>query len=1391
MGTTLGNKDIATTGSGHQTITPPATSLNPPTPPAGPVPVPYPYTARSATASKTEAALKAGGDPVLVKGSVLDVDPPANQPSQPTGGDVVTHAVKGKAKMVEGSSNTKAGGKPVCGTGDNTCVNVMTGNEEVAQERMPILKAGGADMAGDKDGSGADKDEKGKRALPAQQAKKANKTSGPEEPECESDPVAVATGCVVDEGVDLDLPGVMALVWKRSYSSARAEAVGALGRGGWVHTFEQWIEEGEEVTTLHAGDGREIHFAKIAPGESTYHRGEQLTLTADRHGGYTVLIRAAQRSRVFSPLTAGGRPVLRAMRDAYGHEIRLEHEGERLRRVIDTAGREVRVLSDERGRVARLEVWATPPDDPDAAPALWQWVDHAYAPGGELASVTDAVGCTERYGYDALHRMVDKTLPNGVIFRYAFDEETGFCVRAWGEGGLREAHLQPDLEKGTTLASGTHEPKLYTWDRAGRVVKVETHDGSVVRESEYDDDGHLVAESDAAGNKTSYERDALGNVTKVVDAAGNETLIEYAGDHPARRTDRHGLVTEYRHDERGALIGITYPSGAAYSVAHDNDGRPTGVYGRDGALATFAYDAHHNLVHETDARGARSAYTYDALGRALSRTDALGRVTRVEHDRLGRPVAVHDADGTTQHIEYDALGLVCRHTDALGHVTEMEHQGTGVLRRLTRPDGQRWLFSYDADERLRAIKNPRGEEHAFGYDRAGRVERERTFDGRQLEYRYDKAGELARIAYPDATWIEMLRDPLGNIVEEHTPHGDVVFERDPTGRLQKATLTEANGKIVTAFEHDELGRVVAEIHGEEALRFQYDERGHRVARITPDGQTTRFYYDAVGELVAVDHEGHKVLLQHDVLGRETRRHVYQGQVDIFSAWDGADRLVERTAARAGADAQATLSRRAWTYDAAGHVARMDDARWGATEYEHDRIGQLVAAKRGRRHEVFDYDPTGSIRNVLHDLEALGRAEPFRILAGNVLAQTAEARYENDERGRRTRVIPIREGREHPDEATGYVWDCRDRLREVQKPSGERVLYTYDAFGRMVRKEVVPAERADYPRMVELAMEKGKAALPRVRRTELLWDGNALAADREEGRGARVFVHEPGSLVPMLQAEGGEVFTVVNDRLGQPRELLDQEGRVAWSAAVSAFGQVTEVSRDPERRARGLREVESPFRSLGQIADADAGLHVTRFRWFDPALGRWLSPDPLGVLGGANLFGFNGSPVQVVDPLGLLPCSNAKAGGTGKGYDKAKGQGLYVLVDENGVVRYVGRGDAPARGTRHKGDTEKDGLQQVIIFNNNLTKKEAKNLEQRLIDHFGGKNPDDAEGNRDSTKQLINDFNSYDKGNKKQVAKYGSETTDAEFQDVLNRLGQQTVGPDKTPVKTTREPVPDE
>lgn len=213
----------------------------------------------------------------------------------------------------------------------------------------------------------------------------------------------------------------------------------------------------------------------------------------------------------------------------------------------------------------------------------------------------------------------------------------------------------------------------------------------------------------------------------------------------------------------------------------------------------------------------------------------------------------------------------------------------------------------------------------------------------------------------------------------------------------------------------------------------------------------------------------------------------------------------------------------------------------------------------------------------------------------------------------------------------------------------------------------------------------------MRTVDLVWDGDVLAAEIDTERGARSFVHAPGTFVPLLQEEGGEVFACVNDRMGVPKELVDETGKVAWAAAHGAFGAVVEEYSDEEGATRRGRTPSSPFRMLGQIADADVELHVTRFRFFDPEVGRWLSPDPLGLAGGRDLFAFDGSPVIVVDALGLAkgnPHKPASAGSMQREVERGQAPREVERVDPPHVtgqqahVHYTDGTSSNVDGTTH-------------------------------------------------------------------------------------------------------------
>ncbi|TDB43265.1 type IV secretion protein Rhs [Photorhabdus khanii subsp. guanajuatensis] len=72
-------------------------------------------------------------------------------------------------------------------------------------------------------------------------------------------------------------------------------------------------------------------------------------------------------------------------------------------------------------------------------------------------------------------------------------------------------------------------------------------------------------------------------------------------------------------------------------------------------------------------------------------------------------------------------------------------------------------------------------------------------------------------------------------------------------------------------------------------------------------------------------------------------------------------------------------------------------------------------------------------------------------------------------------------------------------------------------------------------------------------------------------------------------------------------------------------------------ARKEETVSCNIRFCGQYEDEESGLFYNRFRYYSPETGQYLSPDPLGLAGGVNPYGYVSNPVSFVDPFGLSKC----------------------------------------------------------------------------------------------------------------------------------------------------------
>ncbi|MFJ5476749.1 RHS repeat-associated core domain-containing protein, partial [Pectobacterium carotovorum] len=100
------------------------------------------------------------------------------------------------------------------------------------------------------------------------------------------------------------------------------------------------------------------------------------------------------------------------------------------------------------------------------------------------------------------------------------------------------------------------------------------------------------------------------------------------------------------------------------------------------------------------------------------------------------------------------------------------------------------------------------------------------------------------------------------------------------------------------------------------------------------------------------------------------------------------------------------------------------------------------------------------------------------------------------------------------------------------------------------------------------------------------------------------------------------------------------------------------------------EVYCELRYQGQLYDAETGLYYNRHRYYDAESGQYLSPDPIGLLGGIRPQAYVHNPLSWVDPLGLTPKEGKN--GSDKGPDKknsrAKINNIEDIFDNPDVLK---------------------------------------------------------------------------------------------------------------------------
>ncbi len=753
-------------------------------------------------------------------------------------------------------------------------------------------------------------------------------------------------------------------------------------------------------------------------------------------------------------------------------------------------------------------------------------------------------------------------------------------------------------------------------------------------------------------------------------AFGKLAAIERVGD------DGTAIRTSFHYDQRRRLIRIEHGGILQHEIERDELGRVLAERLPDGRRQTRDYDRHWRLANASTPAGAM----------------------RIDYDRIGRPRSIAWLSGERWSFELhdDGAVLVSNHgwRRIIGKTDASTAQSAVALPVALARTGAGRTSLVDVgggrSERL--------------YDDLGRLVLEYTSAAGLRRYRFDALGRLRRIEYADGAVDRREYDAADRItLREQSLAGERIETRL---RYEGARLVGIDHPAQQATaRHDEHGRLVELVRvlagGGDAGRtdagraytgrthrqqFIYDDRGLLREQHLSDGSRLLHGYDAQGRhqrlgwlapgaakpiwiVAGVEYRpgtGHLAELRYGN-GTRLERDADAAGRPLHMRWRGAS--VAATAASA-------LPFRRFEWHRSG-LPIVVAGEHGEDRYGFDGFGRLIIRERhvgetigaaGSGAAGSGAAGSGAAGIGAASLGAAGGAgEPLHVeyfayeATGARLA--AKTRSGPDWRAadevRNAAGLPLRYG--------GRQLDYGPQRRIVGVHAGESTVarYRYNALGERVYRDNGGEAIGFLHR--EQMLEAETDTQGRLRRHYLRWKGRIVAIVDVDP--------DASSAADSALGRRHSIAWLHHDHLGTPLAATDAAGRIIWRADYDAYGHA--IADGPLRQ---------PLRFAGQYFDAETGLHDNYQRTYDPAAGRYLEPDPLGLAAGFDPYGYaDGNPLLANDPLGLIlfAFDGTKNGSAPQGvYDQSNVWKFFDNYDDPNKWYMTGVGlDDPGSGIR--------------------------------------------------------------------------------------------------------------
>ena len=505
---------------------------------------------------------------------------------------------------------------------------------------------------------------------------------------------------------------------------------------------------------------------------------------------------------------------------------------------------------------------------------------------------------------------------------------------------------------------------------------------------------------------------------------------------------------------------------------------------------------------------------------------------------------------------------------------------------------------------------------AYGFDTENRLASITDALGRVRSFAYDSMGHVTSVKFPSALGESYTYDAMGNLVSKTDRKGQTIdYAYDNLDRLTSKTYPDSSAVNYT---YDALSRLIGASDPTGAYSFTYDNMGRLTGTgvnysfLSSQNLITAYTYDAASNRASfTDPQGGVAANTYDTLNRLTALKDYQGKQFTF-AYDSLGRrtsfsrpngittnyqydALSRSLSLLHQLGSSTLDGASYNYDSAGNRTSLTRLPGNtASNFSYDPLYELTqVAQSGTTTETYSYDAVGN------RLTSLG-VSSYTYNSSNELASQPGVTYTYDANGNVTSKATA-------NGTTTYRWDYENRLAGMTLPgSGGTLAFKYDPFGRRVYLSSSAG--------TNMFVYDGQNMVTR------LYGGGTVLARYTQGLG----IDEP-----LAEYLSGTPYYYEADGLGSVTSLSNASGAVANTYGYDSFGRLT----------TSTGTVSNWFRYTGREYDTATGLYYYRARYYDPQVGRFLSEDPIGFLGGLDFYSYVGSnPALWVDPTGLSPLS---------------------------------------------------------------------------------------------------------------------------------------------------------